>query len=72
NRAFIGDMVSNYFSRAGMPALVASDDVDDIYRSQELLAGLDLDVAYPGHGKIIEPDASKIIGLFVDKKKAVS
>jgi glyoxylase-like metal-dependent hydrolase (beta-lactamase superfamily II) len=72
NRAFIGDMVSNYFSRAGMPALVGSDDVDDIYRSQELLAGLDLDVAYPGHGKIIEPDASKIIGLFVDKKKAAT
>jgi len=69
-RAFIGDMVSNYFSRAGMPALVASDDLDDIRRSQELLAGLDLDVAYPGHGKIIEPDASKIIGLFVEKKNS--
>ena len=71
-RAFIGDMVSNYFSRAGMPALVASDSLDDIYRSQELLAGLDLQTAYPGHGKIIEPDASKIIGLFVEKKKDAS
>jgi len=69
-RAFIGDMVSNYFAKAGMPALVASDNLDDIYRSQRLLAGLDLQTAYPGHGKIIEPDASKIIGLFVENKKA--
>ena len=69
-RAFIGDMVSNWFSRAGMPALVASDSVEDIYQSQEALAGLDLQIAYPGHGKIIEPDASKIIGVFVEEKKA--
>ena len=68
-RAFIGDMVSYFYSRPGMPALVSSVSVDEIYTSQELLAGLDLQTAYPGHGKIIEPDASKIIGVFLGKKK---
>jgi hydroxyacylglutathione hydrolase len=68
-RAFIGDIVSYFYSRPGMPALVASESLEDIYASQELLAGLDLRTAYPGHGKIIEPDASKIIGVFLGKKK---
>jgi glyoxylase-like metal-dependent hydrolase (beta-lactamase superfamily II) len=61
--------VSYFYSRPGMPALVASESLEDIYASQELLAGLDLRTAYPGHGKIIEPDASKIIGVFLGKKK---
>jgi glyoxylase-like metal-dependent hydrolase (beta-lactamase superfamily II) len=68
-RAFIGDMVSYFFGKPGMPALSASKSLDDIYRSQELLAGLDLVTAYPGHGKIIEPDASKIIGTYLGKKR---
>ena len=68
-RAFIGDMVSYFYSRPGMPALLASDSLDDIYQSQAQLADLDLQTAYPGHGKIIEPDASKIIGLYLGKKK---
>jgi glyoxylase-like metal-dependent hydrolase (beta-lactamase superfamily II) len=69
NRAFIGDMVSYFLGRSGMPVLSASTSLEDIYRSQELLAGLGLQTAYPGHGKIIEPDASKIIGILVDGKK---
>lgn len=68
-RAFIGDMMSYFFGRPGMPALCASRSLDEIYRSQELLADLGLETAYPGHGKIIEPDASKIIGLYAGKKK---
>ncbi len=66
--AFIGDMVSNYFGRTGMPTLSASESLEDIYRSQELLADLDLQTAYPGHGKPIEPDASRIIRTYLDKK----
>lgn len=69
-RAFIGDLMSYFFGRPGMPALAASRSVEEIYESQELLAGLDLQTAYPGHGKIIEPDASGIIGMYVGKKKA--
>jgi glyoxylase-like metal-dependent hydrolase (beta-lactamase superfamily II) len=68
-RAFIGDMVSYFFGKPGMPALSASKSLDDIYRSQELLADLDLMTAYPGHGKIIEPEASKIIGTYLVKKR---
>jgi len=48
---------------------VIATDLEQVFQSQEKHAALDLDVAYPGHGKVIEPDASKIIGLFVDRKK---
>lgn len=68
-RAFIGDMVSYWFSRPGMPALLASASVDDIHRSQALLADMGLQTAYPGHGKIMEPDASRIIELYLGRKK---
>lgn len=69
-RAFIGDMVSSFFGMSGMPALCASESLEDIRASQELLSMLDLDIAYPGHGSIIQPNASKVIGEFVAKKKA--
>ena len=64
-RAFIGDMVSCFFGRCGMPALSASRSLEDIYASQEVLAGPGLDTAYPGHGRTIAPDASRAIGEFV-------
>jgi hydroxyacylglutathione hydrolase len=67
-RAFIGDMVSYFFSRPGNPALVGSVSPEQIAESQELLAGMGLQTAYPGHGKIIEPDASKIIGVWLGQK----
>lgn len=67
-RAFIGDMMSYFFGRGGMPALCASRSMDDIRNSQKELADLGLQTAYPGHGKIIEPDASKIISAFMSKK----
>jgi glyoxylase-like metal-dependent hydrolase (beta-lactamase superfamily II) len=69
-RAFTGDMVANYAGRPGMPSLSFSEGLDKIKASQELLAGLDLDIAYPGHGKVIEPDASRVIGDYVEKQKA--
>jgi len=67
-RAFVGDMVSNFIS-PGMPVLSASDSVEQILSSQELLAGLDLDIVYPGHGSPIEPDASRQIAEMLRKKK---
>lgn len=67
-RAFAGDMVSNFIS-PGMPFLSASDSVEQILSSQELLAGLDLDIVYPGHGSPIEPDASRQIAKMIRKKK---
>lgn len=68
-RAFIGDLVSNFFSRLGMPALSASESVGEILSSQEKLSGLGLETAYPGHGNVIEPGASKKIAEFVRKKR---
>lgn len=67
--AFIGDMVSYFFSRPGMPALMASVSTQQIYESQRLLAGLDIKTAYPGHGKIMDDHASEIIGVFAEARK---
>lgn len=69
-RAFTGDMVSYFWGMPGMPALSASEGLREIFESQELLAGLDLDIAYPGHGLVIEPDASKVISAFTGRKKS--
>jgi glyoxylase-like metal-dependent hydrolase (beta-lactamase superfamily II) len=69
-RAFIGDMVSYFYSYPMMPSLSASESIEQIHDSQELLAGLGLDIAYTGHGAVLEPDASKIISDFVAGKKA--
>ena len=62
--------MSYFFGRPGMPALAASRSLEEIHAHRSSLAGLDLQTAYPGHGKIIEPDASGIIGVYVGKKKA--
>jgi hydroxyacylglutathione hydrolase len=69
-RAFIGDIVSGQRGKPGMPYLSFSEDIDEIRRSQELIAVLDLDIAYPGHGEVIQPDASKRIAGFVEEQKA--
>lgn len=68
-RAFIGDMVSNFFGRPGMPALLASHSLEKIFESQEALAALDLEIAYPGHGKVIQPTASRKIADYVARKR---
>jgi glyoxylase-like metal-dependent hydrolase (beta-lactamase superfamily II) len=67
SRAFIGDMMSYMMHRPGMPALLASQSLDDIFASQEKLASLGLDTAYPGHGEIIRPDASAMIAEYSAK-----
>lgn len=69
-RAFIGDLVSYWLSSARMPTISASESIEQIRGSQELLVGLDLETAYPGHGVVIQPNASKTIGSFVARKKA--
>jgi glyoxylase-like metal-dependent hydrolase (beta-lactamase superfamily II) len=67
-QAFIGDLVSYFFGRLGMPTLSASESLEQIFASQKLLAGLGLETAYPGHGRIIESGASKMIGDYNRKK----
>lgn len=69
-RAFVGDLVSNYFGKPGMPVLSASESLQEIFASQALLAGLGLDIAYPGHGRIITEGASEKIGEMSRKKQA--
>jgi hydroxyacylglutathione hydrolase len=69
-RAFIGDLVGNFFGRLGMPILMASESLEQIFESQEKLVELGLDTAYPGHGSIITPNASKTIGDMSRKKRA--
>jgi glyoxylase-like metal-dependent hydrolase (beta-lactamase superfamily II) len=66
-RAFIGDMMSYIMHRPGMPSLAASQSLEEIFASQEKLASLGLDTAYPGHGEIIRPDASAIIADYSAK-----
>lgn len=68
-RAFIGDMVSNFLGRPGMPALLASHSLEQIFESQEALAALELEIAYPGHGRVIRPDASRVIAEYAAKKR---
>jgi glyoxylase-like metal-dependent hydrolase (beta-lactamase superfamily II) len=57
-RAFVGDMVAFMMGRVGPPFLSYSHDKDEILRSIERLAELDLEYAFPGHGKVVGPDAS--------------
>jgi glyoxylase-like metal-dependent hydrolase (beta-lactamase superfamily II) len=66
-RAFVGDMVAFLMGRIGPPFLSYSNDKDEILRSITRLAELDLEYAYPGHGKIIGPDASGKIGELAAK-----
>ncbi len=66
-RAFIGDIMSYMMHKPGMPALVASYSLEDIFASQERLASLGLDTAYPGHGEVVHPDASGIIAEYTKK-----
>ncbi|MBN1289550.1 MAG: MBL fold metallo-hydrolase [Actinobacteria bacterium] len=68
-RAFTGDIVSNIFGRAGMPVLAASYSLQEIIASQVKLALLGLDAVYPGHGRVIRPDASGKIGDMVKIKR---
>ena len=68
-RAFIGDMMSYMLNRPGMPALSASHSLEDILISQDKLASLGLETAYPGHGQIIRPEASRIIGDYASKMR---
>jgi glyoxylase-like metal-dependent hydrolase (beta-lactamase superfamily II) len=61
SRAFIGDIVSNYFSKPGMPTVSASESLEQIAESQATLARMGLETAYPGHGAVIGPGASQLI-----------
>lgn len=67
-RAFVGDLVSNYFGRTGGPTYSASYSLPDIEASLRRLAGLDLDYMYPGHGRIVGPRASELVAAYVRKK----
>lgn len=67
-RAFVGDMVSNYFGRIGLPVLSASCSLEEIEDSMRRLAALELEYIYPGHGRIIGPGASGLLAAFVRKK----
>jgi hydroxyacylglutathione hydrolase len=60
-RAFVGDMVAFMMGRVGPPFLSYSHDKDEILRSIERLAELDLEYAFPGHGKILGPGAGEKI-----------
>ena len=53
-----------------MPFLMSSENLEQIFESQEKLADLGLEIAYPGHGSIITPNASKVIGDYTRKKRA--
>lgn len=68
-RAFMGDMVSNRLGRPGMPVLMASESLSEIFESQDKLAGMNLKTAYPGHGRVIAPDASSTIAKMTTVKK---
>ncbi|MDD3719416.1 MAG: MBL fold metallo-hydrolase [Actinomycetota bacterium] len=67
-RAFVGDIVSNYFGRVGLPVLSASYSLEEIEESMRRLAALELEHMYPGHGRIIGPGASGLVAAFVRKK----
>ncbi len=68
HRAFVGDLVSNYFGRTGGPVYSASRSLVEIEASLRRLAGLDLDYMYPGHGRIVGPRASEKVAAYVRKK----
>ena len=67
-RAFVGDMVSNYFGRVGPPTICASYSLEEIEASMRRLVELDLDHMYPGHGRIIGPGATRLVAEYVKKK----
>lgn len=67
-RAFVGDMVSNYFGRVGPPTFCASYSLEDVEASMRRLAESELEYMYPGHGKIIGPGASGLVAAYVKKK----
>jgi glyoxylase-like metal-dependent hydrolase (beta-lactamase superfamily II) len=67
-RAFVGDMVSNYFGRVGLPTISASYSLEEIEASMRRLAESGLDYMYPGHGRIIGPGASQLVADYVKKK----
>jgi glyoxylase-like metal-dependent hydrolase (beta-lactamase superfamily II) len=67
-RAFVGDMVSNYFGRVGTPTICASYSLEEIETSMRKLAELELDYMYPGHGRIVGPGASGLVATYVRKK----
>jgi glyoxylase-like metal-dependent hydrolase (beta-lactamase superfamily II) len=67
-RAFIGDLISNYFGRIGLPPISSSYSLEDIEASIRKLAELDLDYMYPGHGRIIGPGASRLAAGLINKK----
>ncbi|MDY6794057.1 MAG: MBL fold metallo-hydrolase [Actinomycetota bacterium] len=66
-RAFVGDMVAFMMGRVGPPFLSFSCDKGEILDSISRLAELDLEYAFPGHGKIIGPGAGKRIKELADK-----
>ncbi len=68
-RAFTGDLVSNYFGRPGMPTLSASESLAEIAASQEALAELGLETAFPGHGPAPMQGASPAIGRLLEKRR---
>jgi glyoxylase-like metal-dependent hydrolase (beta-lactamase superfamily II) len=47
--------------RVGPPFLSYSHDKDEIQRSIERLTELDLEYAFPGHGKVLGPGAGEKI-----------
>jgi glyoxylase-like metal-dependent hydrolase (beta-lactamase superfamily II) len=67
-RAFVGDLVSNYFGRIGPPTLCASYSLEEIEASMRKLAELDLDYMYPGHGRIIGPHAAALVADYVKRR----
>jgi glyoxylase-like metal-dependent hydrolase (beta-lactamase superfamily II) len=67
-RAFVGDIASNYFRRVGGPTICASYSLEEIETSLRKLADLDLDYMYPGHGRIIGPNASSLVAAYLRKK----
>lgn len=67
--AFIGDLTTFAGSKPRMPALAFSQSLEKIFQSQERIAGMAIRTAYPGHGGIISPDASRLIGEFSRMKE---
>jgi len=66
-RAFVGDMVAFIMGRAGPPFLSFSEDKGDILSSISRLAELDLEYAFPGHGRILGPGAGEKIKKLADR-----
>jgi len=67
-RAFVGDMVSNFFGRIRPPTISYSYSLEEIETSMRRLVELDLDYMYPGHGRVIGPGASRLVAEYVKRK----